>query len=112
MLVKSFQFKIRARFGIGCEMKGIRILNRMCRVTDAGLEYEVDPRHVELLVESLAIANASPINSPGLKAPDPSVENPEKINEPATTMVDAHLPEEVKGSTTPTGDVSRPDAAL
>ena len=61
----------------------IRILNRIVRVTDRGLEYEADPRHVDLIAESLEITNGKPASSPGIKNPDASIECETKENEPA-----------------------------
>ena len=53
-LGKRFELKIRGRIGVGCPGDNeIRILNRIVRITDVGLEYEADPRHVDLTTESL-----------------------------------------------------------
>ena len=61
---KQFELKLRGRLGVGCEGE-LRILNRIVRVTKEGLEYEADPRHVELIAESLEITDCKPVCSPG-----------------------------------------------
>ena len=49
-------------------------------MTESGIEYEADPRHVDLISESLGITAANSVCSPGVKNPDPSQEA-EKENE-------------------------------
>ena len=47
-LAKHFELKIKGRLGVGVEGENeIQILNRIIRITDEGLEYEADPRHVD-----------------------------------------------------------------
>ena len=48
---KQFELKLRGRLGVGGEGE-LRIFNRIVRVTKEGLEYETDPRHVELMATS------------------------------------------------------------
>ena len=75
VLRKDFDIKIRGRIGVGCSGDNeIRILNRIVRVTDRGLEYEADPRHVDLITESLDLVESKPVATPGVKNPDPSLE--------------------------------------
>ena len=50
------------------------ILNRVVRITPDGLEYEADPKHVELITESLNLAGCKSVNLPGVKNPDPTLE--------------------------------------
>ena len=45
-----------------------RVLNRIVRWTDDGLEYEGDPRHVEKLLLELGLAGSKPVSTPGIKA--------------------------------------------
>ena len=49
------------------EMQEIRILNKVVRVEEDGIELEADPRHAELVVRELGLegAKASPV--PGSK---------------------------------------------
>ena len=51
------------------------------RITDHGLEYEADPRHVELMVESLGLRDGKSVVSPGVKNPDPAIETLDKVDE-------------------------------
>ena len=48
-------------------MKDIKILNRILRITDKGLFYEADPRHVELLARALGLENSTGQFTPGSK---------------------------------------------
>ena len=75
VLRKSFDIKVRGRIGVGCSGDNeIRILNRIVRVTERGLEYEADPRHVDLIVQSLNLEKSKPVATPGTKNPDPGLE--------------------------------------
>ena len=51
-----------------------RILNRIVRITDKGLEYEADPRHVDLITSSLNLSESKPVSTPGVKNPEPDLE--------------------------------------
>ena len=67
-LAKAFETKVRGRLGLDeKDMKEIRILNRIIRITDKGLVYEADPRHVELLAKSLGMEDCKPVATPGIK---------------------------------------------
>ena len=48
---EAFDVNLKGRLGteIG-DCKQMRVLNRIVTVTDEGLEYEPDPRHIELLM--------------------------------------------------------------
>ena len=102
-LAKHFELKLRGRLGVGCPGDNeIRILNRIVRITDKGLEYEADPRHVELIVESLQLQDSKPVSSPGVKNPDSSTEAATKDDDPSSTSatVQAGLePGETPGET-------------
>ena len=78
----SFELKIRGRLGVGCKGPNeIRILNRIVRVDDKGLYYEADPRHVDLLAESLGITIANSVCPPGVKNPDVTSEPESKSDD-------------------------------
>ena len=67
-LKKAFECKIRGRLGTDKgDMKEIRILNRIVRITEDGLLYEADPRHVELLAKALGLSECKPVSTPGIK---------------------------------------------
>ena len=69
-LQKAFECKICGRLGTDKkDDKEIRILNRIVRITDEGLMYEADPRHVELLAKSLGLQDCKPVATPGIKRP-------------------------------------------
>ena len=67
-LASRFEIKRRGHIGEcdGC-VKEIRILNRILRLTDAGLRYEADPRHAEMLIRALDMGSASSVMTPGVK---------------------------------------------
>ena len=70
-LQKYFEIKIRGRLGEGCpEPQEIRILNRVVTVNSAGLTYEADPRHCDLLMSSLELSENSKAATPGVKPTD------------------------------------------
>ena len=45
----------------------IRILNKVVRMTEAGIELEADPRHAELVIKELGLESARPSLVPGSK---------------------------------------------
>ena len=62
-LKKSFEIKVRGRLGLGCTgPQEIKILNRIVRWTTEGLEYEADPRHVEIMLAQLELADAKEVD--------------------------------------------------
>lgn len=75
VLAESFDIKVRGRLGTGCPGDNeIRILNRIVRITEQGLEYEADPRHVDLITQSLNLQHSKSVATPGVKNPDPGIE--------------------------------------
>ena len=67
-LRKSFECKIRGRLGVEPQdLKEIRLLNRIIRITSTGLLYEADPRHAELLAQSMGLDNCKQVATPGVK---------------------------------------------
>ena len=67
-LQKCFDVKLRGRLGEHADdLKEIRVLNRILRITAKGLTYEADPRHVELLSRSLGLEGTRLITTPGVK---------------------------------------------
>ena len=48
--------------------KEVKILNRLVRWTERGLEYEGDPRQVEQVVVDLGLEGAKTVGTPGVKA--------------------------------------------
>ena len=48
-------------------MKAMTILNRIVEWTNAGIQYEADPRHVDLIIEELGLENANGSDVTGSK---------------------------------------------
>ena len=48
-------------------MKAMTTLNRIVEWTDAGIQYEADPRHVDLTIEELGLENANGSDVTGSK---------------------------------------------
>ena len=53
------------------DLREMRVLNRIVRLSDSGILYEPDPRHVELLARALRLdgPDAKPSAAPGHKQP-------------------------------------------
>ena len=67
-LAKAFETKVRGRLGLDeKDMKEIRILNRIIRITDKGLVYEAGPCHAELLAKSLNMEDCKPVATPDVR---------------------------------------------
>ena len=67
-LSQKFECKFRGRLGEDPkDMKEIRMLNRIIRITPTGLLYEADPRHAELLAKSMGLDDCKHVSTPGVK---------------------------------------------
>ncbi len=65
---KRYELKEAYRLGPGpLDDKEGRILNRIVRWTEAGLEYEGDPRQPEKLISDLKLEGSNPLGTPGVK---------------------------------------------
>ena len=70
-LQENFETKIRGRLGENCPgPQEIRILNRIVSITEQGLTYEADPRHCDLLLNSLGLDSGNTSATPGIKPTD------------------------------------------
>ena len=49
----------------GGQSKEIRVLNRVLRWTESGVEYEPDQRHAEIIMKSMGVQDAKPLSTPG-----------------------------------------------
>ena len=49
------------------DMRQVKVPNRMLTWTKKGVEYEADPRHAEIVIESLGLTDAKPLKLPGIK---------------------------------------------
>ena len=73
--VKWLEKEVKKRFCItaSClslhkdDVREIKILNRMIRIDEEGLSYEADPRHHEIILDDLKLANAKGVVTPGTK---------------------------------------------
>ena len=66
-LSEKYKIKIE-QLGYGGDNKSeIRILNKVVRMTDTGIELEADPRHAELVISELGLSSARPALVPGSK---------------------------------------------
>ena len=67
--LKWMQGKIEEKYELTVEVLGpdkdqcaeVRVLNRILRWTKHGIEYEVDPRHVEIMLKQLNVGECKPI---------------------------------------------------
>ena len=64
------KYKIKTETLGGCagDKKEVKILNKIVRYTDDGLELEADPRHAELIVREFGLEGCRPSKTPGSKA--------------------------------------------
>ncbi|MBV61870.1 MAG: hypothetical protein CMH65_11270 [Nevskiales bacterium] len=68
-LEEKYELVESARLGPGHhDSKEARVLNRVVRWTNSGLEYEADPRQAERLVRDLKLEGAKALGTPGVKA--------------------------------------------
>ena len=56
----KYKTKVRRILGPDLhDMKAMTILNRIVEWTNAGIQYEADPRHVDLIIEELGLESAN-----------------------------------------------------
>ena len=84
---KRFECKLKGRLGFEKEdLKEMRVLNRIVRITDDALLYEADPRHAEMLVKSFNLEGAKGVVTPGVKQPYED-EDPDAIDTDGATPI-------------------------
>jgi hypothetical protein len=64
---KMFEIKTQNLGPATWQKKEIRVLNRIIRWTEWGLEYEADQRHADMVVRDLGLENAKAVTSPGTR---------------------------------------------
>ena len=70
------------RLGPGPEDgKEVKILNRLVRWTDRGIEYEADPRQAERLILDLGLSGANTVGTPGVKLTNDQLSADKKLGE-------------------------------
>ena len=62
----------------------IRILNKVVRISEQGLELEADPRHAELVVKELGLESAKATTTPGSKAEAKKAKSDEQMTTTTT----------------------------
>ena len=67
VLNDKYQIKVETLGGACEDSKEIRILNKVIRYTEDGIELEADPRHAELVVRQLGLEEAKASPTPGVK---------------------------------------------
>ncbi len=67
-LEDKYKIKVETLGSDKGDAKEIRVLNKVIRLTEQGLELEADPRHAELVVRALGLEAAKPSPTPGTKA--------------------------------------------
>ena len=68
VLEEKYNIKVEVLGGDKDDAKEVKILNKVVRRTENGIEMEADPRHVELIVRELELEKAKASKSPGSKA--------------------------------------------
>ena len=67
LLGKHYKIKTEMLGSDSKDAKEVRVLNKIIRITSEGLELEADPRHAELVVHDLGLAEAKATRTPGIK---------------------------------------------
>ena len=68
-LEKKYRLKVELLSGDKSDVQEVRILNKVVRWTDVGIELEADPRHAEIVVRELGLLEGGAISKcPGVKA--------------------------------------------
>ena len=80
-LEDKYKLKVEMLSGEKSDVREVKILNKIVRWTDRGIELEADPRHAEIVIRELGLEGSSPSKIPGVKAQGDS---------------EKHLPVEVK----------------
>ena len=67
----SDRYKIKTEMlGSGkSDVKEVKVLNKIIRLTEDGIELEADPRHAELVAKELGVEGCNPSKTPGVKHP-------------------------------------------
>ena len=66
-LSEKYKIETEVLGSAASDMKGVRILNRVVRITDQGIELEADSRHSELVIRELGLEGCRPSRVHGSK---------------------------------------------
>ena len=93
-LEDKYQIKVDV-LGKGKEcLSEVKILNKLVRYTDDGIELEADPRHAEIVVKELGLQDAKVSRVPGTKEPKPAKHREEPENVEKVQLLDEESFEE------------------
>ena len=66
-LESKYKLKVETLSGESCDVQEVKILNKIVRWTDAGVELEADPRHAEIVVRAMGLQEGAASKVPGVK---------------------------------------------
>ena len=84
-LSKKYKIKTEMLGADEGDLKEIKVLNKIIRLTDSGLELEADPRHAELVVRELGVENCKVSKVPGSKATGERERDGHRVTRPSKT---------------------------
>ncbi len=67
VLEEKYKIKVETLGRDKGDVREVRVLNKVIRLTDGGIELEAGPRHAELVVRALGLEDAKPSPTPGTK---------------------------------------------
>ena len=67
-LEDKYKLKVEMLSGEKSDVREVKILNKIVRWTDRGIELEADPRHAEIVIRELGLEGSTPSKIPGVKA--------------------------------------------
>ena len=76
-LEEKYKLKVEMLSGEKGDVQEVKILNKIVRWTNAGVELEADPRHAEIVIRELGLENATASKVPGVKPLKSNVESDE-----------------------------------
>lgn len=81
-LAKHYDFAAGGRLGGGEPVdKESRVLNRIVRWANGGIEYEADPRQVERFLKDLGMVGVNPVVTPGLRPAPGKISEDAKLDD-------------------------------
>ena len=78
-LEDKYKIKVETLSGDAGDVQEVKILNKIVRWTDTGVEFEADPRHAEIVIKELGLTDAAPSKVPGVKPPKMHTEDDEPV---------------------------------
>ena len=79
---------MKGRLGTGPnDLKEMRVLNRIVRITEEGVLYEGDPRHAEMIIKAFNLTDAKAVVTPGVKMGVDDDVNPDDVDSDAAAVI-------------------------